>query len=194
MKDGSALEDCQIEIVRYPGNMDKWNLVKAFLRLRTNVFVDQMSWNLHVHDGLEFEQYDTLAAVYVIAHQHGKVVGGARLLRTDNKSGIYGYMIRDAYLGRLEGLPRELCEEEPPFDRDTWELTRFIATTGAACSRGILMQANDFLRSQNAKKCLFLGPPAFMRMAKFMRFAPRPLGPVSANQDGRFLAFECAVI
>lgn len=194
MKDEVSLAECQIEVVRYPGNMQKWNLVKAFLELRTDVFVDQMSWSLHVHEGLEFEQYDTLAAVYIIAHQNGKVVGGARLLRTDNKSGIYGYMIRDAFLGHLDGLPKDLCENEPPRNRDTWELTRFIATTGAACSRAILMKANDFLRDQKATKCLFLGPPAFMRMAKFMRFAPRPLGPVTGNQDGRFLAFECAVI
>ncbi|MGH1331529.1 MAG: acyl-homoserine-lactone synthase [Paracoccaceae bacterium] len=183
----------QIDIVRYPGDLARWHLIRAFLQLRTDVFVDQMSWNLHVYDGLEFEQYDTLSAVYIVAHKDGHVLGGARLVRTDNRSGVYGYMIRDAALGMLEGLPNNLCTEDPPTDRETWELTRFIATPGNACGKSILEASNGFLRSQGAKRCLFLGPPAFMRMARSMQFAPRPLGPITGNKDGRFLAFECVV-
>lgn len=55
----------------------------------------------------------------------------------------------------------------------------------------ILRTADEFLRTQNAAECLMLGPPAFMRMAKRMGYGPKPIGNITSNQDGRFLAFTC---
>lgn len=194
MSVGPNVETCTVEVVRLPDDIDKWHFVNAFLQLRTDIFVDKMSWNLHVHDGLEFEQYDTLSATYVIAHEQGRIIGGARLIRADNRSGVYSYMIRDASIGSLDGLPPDLCTEPAPTDRKTWELTRFIASPASNCAKLILLKSNEFLKDQGAERCLFLGPPAFLRMAKSMNFAPRPLGPVVGNDDGRFLAFECPVV
>ncbi len=189
-----AHTDLTIDLIRCPQELDRWHLVHAYLQLRTDVFVDQMSWNLHVHEGLEFEQYDTFAAVYVVAHRAGAVVGGARLIRTDHRNGVYSYMIRDASAGILEGLPDDLCREPAPTDSATWELTRFLALPDSASATAILTAANAFLVRESAKRCLFLGPPAFLRMAKSMGFTPRALGPISGNRDGRFLAFECPVL
>ena len=56
MSVGSNVETCTVEVVRLPGDIEKWHFVNAFLQLRTDIFVDKMSWNLHVHEGLEFEQ------------------------------------------------------------------------------------------------------------------------------------------
>ena len=183
-----------VEVVRFPENVDRWYLVQAYLKLRRDVFVDQMHWNLNVYDNIEFEQYDTLSATYVIAHSDGNVVGGARLIRTDNRNGIYSYMIQDACAGRLNGLPSDLCSGESPSDAAIWELTRFVALPEARCGQEILHACNNFLKSQGASVCLFLGPPAFLRMAKSMGFSPEPLGPISGNKDGRFLAFQCPVV
>ncbi|MGL4309001.1 MAG: acyl-homoserine-lactone synthase [Paracoccaceae bacterium] len=187
-----------ISVLRAPEDLAKWNLVADFLRLRRQVFMEQMSWDLTVAGDMEYEQYDTFASIYVIAHEGGTVLGGARLIRTDNRSRDpqqrYSYMIRDAKLGLLPGLPTDLCDEEPPVDPAIWELTRFAAPGGVGLGADILRHVNDFLKSQGGRSCLFLGPPAFMRMAKGMGFSPRPLGKIVGNRDGRFLAFECAVI
>lgn len=130
---------------------------------------------------------------YVVAHRDGEVVGGARLMPTTRRLGVYSYMIRDACRGLLEGMPRNLCDVVPPVRADVWELTRFAANEQGV-GEAILRVANDHLRSLDASACLFLGPPAFMRMAKKLGWAPHPLGGIRGNHDGRFLAFECAVV
>lgn len=174
--------------------------INGFLSLRRKVFIDDMDWKLVSHNQIEYEQYDTIATTYVIAHEHGKVIGGARLLRSDSKLptsfGLtqYSYMIRDSYLGLLPGLPSEICFSEPPSDAKTWELTRFVSLDGARVGEAILAEVNDYIKSRNAETCLFLGPPVFMRMSKAMGYKPTPLGKLAGNESGRFLAFSCDVI
>lgn len=187
-----------VTVLRLPQDVNKWALVQCFLKLRKSVFIDQMGWKLHAWDAMEYEQYDTPRAVYLIAHREDEVVGGARLLPTDHRMGtgriVYTYMIRDAWLENLPGLPADLCEAEPPVDPLVWELTRLTALAEPGIGAAILTTANEFLRSEGARTCLFLGPPGFMRMARSMGYEPKPLGKITGNHDGRFLAFSCAVI
>lgn len=192
-----TLAPVDIAVLQFPQDWPRWDLVTRFLELRKSVFVDQMHWDLYHRQAMEFEQYDYFGAVYVIAHRAGEVVGGARLIRTDWKFGsgklVYSYMIRDAYLDNLPGLPRDLCTDEPPVDPDVWELTRLTATEPGVAER-VLTATNEFLRTIDAKRCLFLGPPAFMRMAQRMGYSPEPMGAITGNRDGRFLAFACNVL
>lgn len=187
-----------ISVLKFPADIAQWHLVKNFLHLRKEVFVDKMDWPLFHADAMEFEQYDTLTSVYVIAHEGDKVIGGARLVRTDQYQSVgkvvYSYMIRDAYLENLPGLPPEICTNAPPVDPKVWELTRFTSLDSLHVGQDILVRCNDFLREEGASECLFLGPPAFMRMARAMGYNPKPLGKVTGNKDGRFLAFSCNVI
>ncbi|MDM7459652.1 MAG: acyl-homoserine-lactone synthase [Paracoccus sp. (in: a-proteobacteria)] len=189
--------DVAVEVVVLPRDMARFNLVTSFLRLRKRIFVDRMAWPLHHAEGIEFEQYDTFDTAYVIAHCNGEAVGGARLKRTDHCFGegkvVYSYMIRDAHHGLLPGMPSNLCHEEPPVDDRTWELTRFAALPFPGLAERILETANQFLHRIGASECLFLGPPAFLRMASRLGWTPRPMGDLVGNADGRFLAFSCAV-
>lgn len=176
------------------------SVINGFLKLRKKVFIEKMDWELISQDQIEYEQYDMISTTYVIAHEQGEVVGGARLVRTDTILPTtfgrthYSYMIRDAYLGLLTGLPKELCYNEPPRDPKIWELTRFVVTDGARVGAAILEKVNEYLKEQGAESCLFLGPPAFMRMSKSMGYQPKPLGKIVANESGRFLAFSCDVV
>ncbi len=176
---------------------DRWDLVASFLKLRREVFIEQMAWPLHQADAMEYEQYDRVDTYYLIAHNAGRVVGGARLLRTDRMIGAgklrYSYMIRDAHLGILDGLPSNLCLQAPPMSDKIWELTRLVSSGSLGVAAQLMQATNQFLENQAADTCLFLGPPSFMRMAKKLSFAPEPLGDVTGNQDGRFLAFQCKV-
>lgn len=190
--------EVRIEVITLPGDLARYHLVAAFLRMRKKVFVDQKAWRLHHAEDIEFEQYDTFDTTYVIAHQDGQVVGGARLKRTDRSHGwgsvVYSYMIRDAYLGLLPGLPQDLCSNNPPMDDRTWELTRLIADPTLGIVEAILEVANAYLFAVGAGKCLFLGSPAFMRMASRLGWSPMRLGEVVQNESGRFIAFGCDVI
>lgn len=173
--------------------------ILEFFNMRRRVFVEQMQWNLMGHEEMEFEQYDNLGRTwYVLSIEDGKVTGGARLLRCDTSFGSgnrqYSYMIRDAYLGLID-LPRSLCTEPPPVDPQSWELTRFVVDKAhPKAGREILDAANDFLYGQGAAQCLFLGSPAFMRMARLYGYQPTPLGPICGNKDGRFVAFSCPCV
>ena len=188
----------QISVVQMPEDTVDYDLVVSFLELRKEIFVDRMEWPLYSYQQIEFEQYDTFGAIYIIAHEGRSAIGGARLVRTDCRIGTgivqYSYMIRDAYMGLLPGMPSELCFEEPPSDSSTWELTRLASLPNTNVAGLILDRANEFLATKNAATCLFLGPPAFLRMAKTMNYEPRRLGPIVRNDDGAFLAFSCKVI
>ncbi|MFN3525107.1 MAG: acyl-homoserine-lactone synthase [Paracoccus sp. (in: a-proteobacteria)] len=192
-----AAPPVEVEIVVLPRDLDRFDLVASFFRLRKKIFVDRMAWPLHHAEGIEFEQYDTFDTAYVIAHRAGRAVGGARLKRTDHCFGggkvVYSYMIRDAHLGLLPGMPQNLCHTDPPVDSRAWELTRFAALPLPGLAEQILDAANEYLRQVGATDCLFLGPPAFLRMANRLGWTPRRLGDLVGNSDGKFLAFACAV-
>ena len=190
-------EDFEVSVLRLPHGLPHWDLVCAFMRLRREVFIEEMRWDLQTTESMEFEQYDSPDAVYVVAHQGDEVLGGARLLRTDREVGTgtvrYSYMIRDAHLGYLPGLPQDLCEGSPPQAETAWELTRLVVRN-ARLGAAILTATNEFLKREGADTCLFLGFPAFMRMARSMGYHPKPMGRLTGNDDGRFLAFSCGVI
>lgn len=199
-----AETDVTISVLRLPEDCSRWNLVRDFMVLRRAVFIDEMQWDLTRSPlpgsssvEFEFEQYDAFDTVYVIAHRGDEVVGGARLLRTDREVGTgvvrYSYMIRDAHLGHLPGLPQDVCEGEPPATPKAWELTRLVARS-ARTGQALLNATNDFLKEQGADTCLFLGFYPFMRMARSMGYDPRPMGAITGNGSGRFLAFSCAVV
>ena len=187
----------EIHIVRYPDGILNWHLVTDYLKLRKEVFVDRLEWPLFHADELEFEQYDTFDTTYVIATQHKRVVGGARLRRTDQRSSggslRYSYMIRDACLGLLPGLPEDLCYHLPPEDEQVWELTRMVVDAPPVVTKLILETTNEFLNAVGATSILFLGSPAFLRMARGWRWPAASLGPITGNQDGRFQVIECPV-
>lgn len=196
---GLATEDGLIvSILRLPDAAPIWNLVGKYMTLRKEVFISQKSWSLWQAEEMEFEQYDTFDTVYVIAHKNGEVVGGGRLRRADQQTGkgsvVYSYMIRDAVLGLLPGLPKELCFEEPPTNESTWELTRFVSIGGAGVAALMLRAINDFLFAVGGSDCLCLGTPAFLRMARRVGWAVEAVGPLCGNVDGRFLVFNCPVM
>lgn len=199
MRDTEMLSDSiTVSFVELPDGARHWPLVTDYLKLRKDVFLDEKCWPLQHHQGLEYEQYDTFDTVYVVACQGDRLVGGGRLRRTDRTNGrgavTYSYMIRDAWRGILPMLPAEICASEPPVASDVWELTRLATIGPPAVAIALLTEVNRYLRERGARECLFLGSPAFVRMAKRLGWDPRCLGPVTGNEDGRFVAFSCPVL
>lgn len=193
----SQKDPIKVSFVELPDGVQDWPLVTAYMRFRKEVFLDEKRWDLNHHNGMEYEQYDTFDTVYAVAHRNGQVLGGGRLRRTDKTNGsgshTYSYMIRDAWRGMLPALPAGMCTDEPPVDRAVWELTRFATARDPEIAQTLIFHINRFLSQRGASHCLFLGPPAFMRMAQRMGWEPQHLGPVTGNEDGRFVAISCRV-
>lgn len=191
--------DISFSVLKLPDDAIYWNLVFDFLKLRRQVFIERMKWQLMDSNGIEFEQYDVVgAASYVIAHRGNEVIAGARLVRCDKIIGVppfeYSYMIRDAYLGKID-LPSDICDEMPPNDIYSWELTRLVSNhADPKIARTVLDVSNEFIAGEGGKQCLFLGPPAFLRMAKSYGYNPKVLGKITGDKSGRFLAFKCDII
>ncbi len=193
-----------IEVKVVPFNCDGEDGIyrQQFHKMRSRVFCEQKGWDLSSVAGCEYDEYDCHLTMYVLAIDKEKkqVVGGARLIRTDREEYVNAlsidpnsYMIRDAYLQRIEGIPSNLCFLPPPVSADTWELTRIISNGKLRVAPHVLLKANEYLLSVGAKQCLFLGPPSFMRMAKMMGFSPRPMGNLVSDQHSTFLAFSTDV-
>jgi acyl homoserine lactone synthase len=103
-------------------------LMANVFRARRKSFIEQNKWNLPEAMGMEYDQYDTPASRWVAVHQLGQVLAGIRLTPTTARCGIYSYMIRDAQLGLLDAIPRDLLFGEAPVDEQTWESSRvFVA-------------------------------------------------------------------
>lgn len=83
-------------------------------RLRHQEFIERQDYAVKAYDGMEFDEYDTLAAVYLVYSEDGKtVLGCSRLTPVD-----LGCMLRDHFAHLVDdpavfALPR------------TWEGTRF---------------------------------------------------------------------
>lgn len=176
-------------------NFALWPLVNKCLAERRRVFVEQKGWELNTWDGIEYDQYDVFgAATYVIVHDEGKVIAGARLLRCDSRIGsgthVYSYMIRDAYLGLID-LPKGLCHSEPPTDSASWEMTRvFTLDRSMAALKLLIGTVRDHLIAQGAERLLCLGPKSLVRLGSILGFDSKILGDHLGNADGQFLAFE----
>lgn len=177
-------------------------LFHRFLNFRTKIFTQEKGWQVWVGKTSDLDQYDQYDARYIVAYRPDslEVIGGARLLNTNRRNNPmvgrigYSYMIRDAYLEKLEGIPSSIASTEPVEDPKIWELTRLVSNGDPGVAEAILTCANEYLFHHGATQCLFLGSPAFMRMAKRMGYSPTPLGPISGNRDGRFLAFATDVL
>lgn len=89
-------------------------VLRSMFAARKSVFVDLLKWDVPVLDGrYEVDQFDDVHATYLIlAAPDGTHLGSARLLPTTRP-----HILDSFYSG--------LCEEAPPRDAGTFEITRF---------------------------------------------------------------------
>ncbi|MCG7392003.1 GNAT family N-acetyltransferase [Microvirga sp. ACRRW] len=88
--------------------------LQQFHRLRHQIFVEERGWNdLRQSDGLEVDAYDNEHAIYLLAIDAGRVVGGQRLYPT-----LMPHMISEVFSGLApRGIPQAA---------DIFEWTRYF--------------------------------------------------------------------
>lgn len=86
-------------------------------RLRKEVFIERMGWGVPSANGLEYDQYDTPAAKYLLSLDDAqKVVAAVRLMSTTRS-----YMAADLW--------PEMFDGPSPRDPRIWEITRFCSSS-----------------------------------------------------------------
>lgn len=97
------------------------NLLHAQFRLRHQEFIDRQGYQVRSFRGMEYDQYDTPAASYLVYHDDdGRVMGTSRLTPTDQ-----GCMLKDLW----PFLVRDQSLLDHPL---VWEGTRYCIDKNAS--------------------------------------------------------------
>jgi N-acyl-L-homoserine lactone synthetase len=130
-----------------PAWSEYWSLRKA-------EFVDHKGWDLPHIEGVEFDWYDRPGARWIIVtDDDGRCVGGSRLLRTDAPSyGGCSYMLRDAQLGLISGIPIGMLPPNLPLDPQLFEATRFFVDRALPMKQQMLVQREIVARTASTAR------------------------------------------
>lgn len=165
-------------------NMNSYgDLLVRYLRARHEVFITRLGWKLPETDGMEFDQYDTPLCRWVILHEFGDVLGGVRLTPTTAQIGMHSYMLRDAQIGLLDSIPRDVLFFEAPVEDRIWEASRlFIAADVPAQRRAevqsrLMSEMSRVARSQGATQVIGIVPFVFARWLRRLGLGAVPVGP-----------------
>jgi N-acyl-L-homoserine lactone synthetase len=161
----------------------------SFLRARREVFICQKGWDLPEVDGMEFDQYDTPRARWLVLHEFGEVLGGVRLTPTTSQCGCYSYMVRDAQLGLIDSIPRDVLFFKAPVAPTIWEATRLFLSPNIPSTRRASLQR--LLLDEMAEAAALLGADHVIGIvpAVFSKWMTR-LGLLSALQVGPIMNID----
>lgn len=106
----------------FAGNRERYlRELSSMHRLRHTVFVKRLGWDLNTINGMEFDQYDTDDAYYLVhKNQNGEVDACTRMIQTTKP-----YMLKDIF-------PQLISNTQVPVSPFVWETTRFGADTKTA--------------------------------------------------------------
>ncbi|WP_443749491.1 acyl-homoserine-lactone synthase [Asticcacaulis solisilvae] len=103
-----------LSIISYKSISTSADLFFGHHRLRHQEFIERQSYSVKVFDGMEFDEYDTLASLYLVYSEDGKQVQGCSRLTPVH----LGCMLQDHFA--------YLVDDPTIFTAaDTWEGTRF---------------------------------------------------------------------
>jgi len=170
------------------------DLFVRYMQARRDVFILQKGWNLPEVDGMEFDQYDTPLARWIVVEADNEVVGGARIAPTTAQCGNHSYMLRDAQLGLLPGLKHDLLFEPAPVDKDIWEATRLFVTDAVPSDQRLEVQKRLMkemaaaIRSVGASHAIGIVPAVFKRWLKRIGMTATEVGPVAVIEGDKVQA------
>ncbi len=167
--------------------------LKGMFAFRHRVFFSRLGWDVDTRDDLEFDLFDTMNPVYMLAKQPlGGIEGCWRLMPTTD-----AYMLRDTF-------PQLLQSEAAPSDSHIWELSRFAVdptsgeeTTQQAPLNSVTMEMirklYDFAKEKEITQFVTVTSVALERLLKRTGLPIRRFGNGRAQKVGRVLTVACWV-
>jgi acyl homoserine lactone synthase len=170
-----------------PG-FDPVTLVHMFA-FRHRIFHDRLGWDVTSDHGLEYDHFDRLDPVYLLARDEQLQVEGCwRILPTTGP-----YMLRDTF-------PQLLGDTPAPCAADVWELSRFAVEPGdGGCSQARLNQvaldlmrrAYEFAMEHRIRHYVTVTSVALERLMKAGGVPLVRLGDGRAQRIGKVLTVAC---
>jgi acyl homoserine lactone synthase len=112
---GQPRETGMIEALNFENAYRHGDALPVLLRMRYGEFVERLKYEVPNYNGMEYDQYDTPAAVYLIWRDAaGNIQAGSRISPTNRP-----YMIRDLW-------PNSVQTIDLPCSPTVWEITRFF--------------------------------------------------------------------
>ncbi|MDE1901433.1 MAG: autoinducer synthase [Alphaproteobacteria bacterium] len=104
-----------INILNFETAHHHGDALPTLLKLRYSEFVERQKYEVPVYNGMEYDQYDTPAAIYIVwRDSHGKMRAGTRIIPTNRP-----YMIKDLWPDSVQYI-------DLPSSPTVWEITRFF--------------------------------------------------------------------
>ncbi len=163
-----------------------------YLGLRKRFFVDQLGWDIPHNDRYEMDQYDNPTAWYSLVLENGAVLGGARVAPTSSSWGQHTYMMRDAFEGRIDSIPKESLPENVASD-SVWEMTRLVMSDDLCnpsdrrtCLQLICDGCIEIVRSHGCQELRAMSSLAMLRVLRQVGYPVDQMGlPWRDASDGR---------
>ncbi len=169
-------------------------LLQNYLKVRHDIFIAKKGWQLPEENGMEFDQYDTPWARWVIIHAYGSILAGIRITPTTAQCGQHSYMLRDAQLGLLPGLPVNFLYEQAPVSDTIWEASRLFVCDDVSAEQRLPIQKllmttlSTTARSVGATHVIGIVPAVFRRWLNRIGMAATPVGPSMMIEGDRVQA------
>ncbi|MDA0965614.1 MAG: GNAT family N-acetyltransferase [Proteobacteria bacterium] len=140
------------------------DVISSMHRLRYKEFVERLEYNVPCHDSMEYDQYDTLAAVHFVWRDNfGKVGASLRISPTTKP-----YMIKDIWPYTVENM-------ELPSSDDVWEATRLCVDKNLPkdmhynIHAQLLCALQEYALSNKISSYIGIAPPGLWKYT-FIRF------------------------
>lgn len=182
------------EIVLAGGGLPGLNAkaLRGMFAFRHQVFFNKLGWDVDTRNDMEFDLFDTMNPVYMLARRdNGGIEGCWRLMPTTD-----AYMLKDTFPQLLQG-------EAPPGDPHIWELSRFAVDASAAegavqaplssVTMDMIRRVYDFAVEREVAQYVTVTSVALERLLKRTGLPIRRLGDGRAQKIGRVLTVACWV-
>ena len=166
--------------------------LRSMFAFRRQVFSDRLGWEVGTHDDLEFDLFDTMNPVYMLARDNsGEIEGCWRLMPTTDI-----YMLQDTF-------PQLLRGEDVPCDSHIWELSRFAVDAREVAgpvqaplnevTYEMIRRLYEFARTFGINRFVTVTSVALERLLKRTGLPITRLGDGKAQKVGRVLSVACWV-
>ena len=182
------------EIVMGGGDLPGFDAttLRGMFAFRHQVFFNKLHWEVGTQDDLEFDLFDTMNPVYMLARRKHKVIEGCwRLMPTTD-----AYMLKDTIPELLQGDPA-------PCDPHIWELSRFAVDAGESpgpvqaplnnVTMDMIRRLYDFAVENQVEQFVTVTSVALERLLKRTGLPIRRMGNGRAQKIGRVLTVACWV-
>ena len=166
--------------------------LRGMFAFRHQVFFNKLKWDVETHDNLEYDLFDTMNPVYMLARKpQGTIAGCWRLMPTTD-----AYMLKDTFPQLLRGEP-------VPCDKHIWELSRFAVDAGSetgavqaplnTVTLEMIRKLYDFAQARGVERFVTVTSVALERLLKRTGLPIHRLGDGRAQKVGRVLTVACWV-